>query len=359
MILEYIDGPNLEILAQRQELPLHRTLDLYAQAADGLAAAHQAGIVHRDIKPANIMCTRKGIVKVADFGLAKGGDASALTQTGAIVGTPAYMAPEVCAGDEPASTADVYSLACSLWNTITGTAPYRGHMLHVMQQHMHADPPDLSTIRPELGHVAGIISECMNKTTPTARPRADQLRDALQELSHSIDRTTITRIADITATVPGVAPTLPKTNQAQPTITATGLAGPTAASQPSTARGISQSATKLAANTTKYAVIGGCLAVAVLAGAWFWSTPANTATSEHADEKSPVSASPNTRPPGLDVLSEIISTNNLDRLTEAQGILRALPAASSYTWHSERMALTQALRALERDATERTFARAI
>jgi serine/threonine protein kinase len=362
MIFEFIDGPNLESLAQHQALPLHRTLDLYAQAAEGLAAAHQAGIVHRDIKPANIMCTRKGIVKVADFGLAKGNDASALTQTGAIVGTPAFMAPEVCAGDEPQASADVYSLACSMWTTITGTAPYRGHMLHVIQQHMHSAPPDLSTIRPELGHVARVIMQCMNKASPTERPSASELSNELRELSHHVDRTTITRVTEAEETVANH----PASSLAQaPAATVPGshlLSSPTktlpsAASNNSDAGAAATSEHNTARNsqttTSKLPLLVGGLAATGLAvtltGFAVFSAP-NTQDAQAP----PTSDTPQAkRPASLTILAEIIAASDLDRLLEAQDIVAALPKETDVAWHSERLALQQALKALERDASVR------
>jgi serine/threonine-protein kinase len=150
MVLEYVDGWSLGDLAGKKPLTVRRVLDFHRQAVEGLAAAHALGVLHRDVKPDNIMVTRGGQAKVADFGLAKaeGQDQMTLTQSGAIVGSPAYLAPEVCHGDPPGPGADCYALACSLFHVMIGSPPYLGATtMSVLHQHCMAPIPNLADLR--------------------------------------------------------------------------------------------------------------------------------------------------------------------------------------------------------------------
>src|SRR5262249_45954498 len=109
--------------------PAHQAAALVATVAEAMQAAHQGGIVHRDLKPANILLARDGVPKVADFGLARHFDGEpALTQTGAPIGTPSYMAPEQVfgKGERIGPAADIYALGAVLYQALTGRPPFRG-----------------------------------------------------------------------------------------------------------------------------------------------------------------------------------------------------------------------------------------
>jgi len=101
LVMELVDGPSLAEVLAAGSLGPGRAMDLIAQVAVGLHAAHSAGLVHRDIKPGNLLITRDGQVKVTDFGIASVARGAALTSTGILVGTPGYLAPERVAGDRP------------------------------------------------------------------------------------------------------------------------------------------------------------------------------------------------------------------------------------------------------------------
>jgi len=135
LVMEYVDGTDLfRLVKRRGPLPVEQALGCILQAARGLKAAHQAGIVHRDIKPGNLLLDRLGTVKVLDLGLARldAGDHSAcragpLTQIGAIMGTSDYMAPEQGLDTKSADhRADIYSLGCTFYYLLTGKAMYAG-----------------------------------------------------------------------------------------------------------------------------------------------------------------------------------------------------------------------------------------
>ncbi|MBE2282858.1 MAG: protein kinase [Prosthecobacter sp.] len=132
LVMELVDGMNLHQLRQSRQLTLHGTLQIISQVCQALHYAHSRGIVHRDIKPANILVTREGVVKVADFGLAKmlgtetrtsAAAERTLTKSGTVMGTPDYMAPEQIEGRRVDHRADIYALGVMLYDLLTGTPP--------------------------------------------------------------------------------------------------------------------------------------------------------------------------------------------------------------------------------------------
>jgi tetratricopeptide (TPR) repeat protein len=143
-VMEYLDGPSLaELIRARKRLQPAEAAALIAQAADGLAAAHAAGLIHRDIKPANIMLHGiTGRAKVMDFGLARvAGETTGLTQEGILAGTPAYMSPEQAQGSERLDLrSDIYGLGATLYEALTGEVPFRGSPHLVLQQVVRDEP---------------------------------------------------------------------------------------------------------------------------------------------------------------------------------------------------------------------------
>jgi len=126
IVMEYFPATDLKrVILGGEELPVDRCLDIAEQIAEGLAYAHEQGIVHRDIKPGNVMINEAGLVKIADFGIAAAADEISVTATGQVLGTPEYMSPEQARGDELDGRSDLYSLGMVLYELLTGRTPFK------------------------------------------------------------------------------------------------------------------------------------------------------------------------------------------------------------------------------------------
>ncbi len=126
IVMEYFPATDLKrVILEGTELPVDRCLDIAEQIAQGLAYAHEQGIVHRDIKPGNVMMNEAGLVKIADFGIAAAADEISVTATGQVLGTPEYMSPEQARGDELDGRSDLYSLGMVLYELLTGRTPFK------------------------------------------------------------------------------------------------------------------------------------------------------------------------------------------------------------------------------------------
>jgi serine/threonine protein kinase len=121
IVMEYVPG---DTIAQRGKLSYQDAVPLALQACAGLQHAHAAGLVHRDVKPANLLVREDGVLKIADFGIARAAELTRLTQHGTILGTAAYLSPEQAAGEEVTTATDIYSLGAVVYELLTGRAPY-------------------------------------------------------------------------------------------------------------------------------------------------------------------------------------------------------------------------------------------
>ncbi len=174
--MEFISGRSLEeILAEEGPLQLEAALNIFIEALNGLAYAHRNGIIHRDIKPANIMLsTANGItaVKILDFGISKlisSDDAKhqSMTMVGDIFGSPFYMSPEQCAGEATDARSDIYSIGCSLFETLTACIPFSGsNSLEIMLKHQEDAAPLLNDIAPNQAFpltLEAVVATCLAK----------------------------------------------------------------------------------------------------------------------------------------------------------------------------------------------------
>jgi serine/threonine-protein kinase len=184
LVMELVSGPPLTQLLANGPMELARVMDVVAQAADGLAAAHAAGLVHRDIKPGNLLLAPPDQVKITDFGIAYAAGSAPITRTGMLIGTPAYVAPERVAGAGATPASDLYSLGIVAYECLAGALPFSGTAMEVALSHqMRALPPLPAAVPAE---VAALVAELTAKD-PAARPasagevvtRAGRLRNAL------------------------------------------------------------------------------------------------------------------------------------------------------------------------------------
>src|SRR5699024_6014775 len=170
LAMELIEGRTLRArISEQPRQSLREVLDVTAQVLEALVAAHRAGIVHRDIKPENILIDHSGVVKVADFGLARAIGTSNSSASATLLGTVAYISPEVVTRGHSDERSDLYSLGVVLFEMLTGTQPFTGEQpVHVAFQHVHDDIPAPSTV------VSGIPRELDSLVTWAAARSVEQ-----------------------------------------------------------------------------------------------------------------------------------------------------------------------------------------
>ncbi|GAB4327229.1 MAG: hypothetical protein Kow0010_10710 [Dehalococcoidia bacterium] len=140
IVEEYMAGGDVATLLADGPLPVERTLAIASDVCRALSFMHGQGLVHRDLKPANVFLTADGTVKVGDFGLALGAEATRLTEHGRLVGTVAYMAPEQALGGDVTARSDLYALGAMLYEMVTGAPPFAGDATAVISQHLNTPP---------------------------------------------------------------------------------------------------------------------------------------------------------------------------------------------------------------------------
>jgi len=152
IVMEYVDGKTLkDIIRNQAPLKIDQAVDIAVMVCDGVHHAHEKGIIHRDIKPHNILITEQGMVKVADFGIARAVSTGTITYGNNIVGSVHYFSPEQARGEAINRTTDIYSIGCILYEMLTGKVPFDAESpITVALRHIHDDPPSARSINPEI-----------------------------------------------------------------------------------------------------------------------------------------------------------------------------------------------------------------
>ena len=181
LVFEYVEGKSLKELIKEKPLDPAEAGGILGQVAEGLAAAHQAGMVHRDVKPQNILIDRNGHAKVTDFGIATGADWTRVTKAGSIIGSARYMSPEQVRSKPVDVRSDIYSLGIVMYEMLAGHPPFDGaNMPEIARHHLNTPPPPLSQIRSDVPPgLDKMVMRCLEKL-PEDRPMSmDEVLGAL------------------------------------------------------------------------------------------------------------------------------------------------------------------------------------
>jgi eukaryotic-like serine/threonine-protein kinase len=227
--MELVRGQSgAEILRDESVLEVREALSIVGQACRGLEYAHRNGVVHRDVKPGNLLRGEDGVVKLADFGIAKAiSEESSITQVGSVLGTAAYLAPEQAAGEQAGPAADLYALGVVTYQFLSGRLPYEAQSLTELALKQQREvPPRLDELNPEVTPQLALAVDRALALDPRQRPAsADDLRHALADGVRGVGpATSATRVA---------GPATTATSVRAPATGATSVAhGPVAPRQP-------------------------------------------------------------------------------------------------------------------------------
>lgn len=219
IVFEHVEGENLkELVVRSGRLPVRRALELALAVANGLAFAHDHGLVHRDVKPQNVLLSNEGEVKVTDFGIARSLHVEhGVTQTGTVIGTGEYLAPEQASGKTVSPATDVYSLGVVLWELLAGEVPFVGeNFVAVALRHVNEPPPHLRERRPDVSpRLDAAVDRALDKDPerrfPSMAAFAEELRACLAESEGAVPPpSTDAELTLVTSPVPTPAPARPR-----------------------------------------------------------------------------------------------------------------------------------------------------
>jgi serine/threonine-protein kinase len=228
IVMEFVDGETLaERLGREERLSVADSVRIASGLLSALQSAHGAGIVHRDVKPGNVMLTAAGDVKVTDFGIARAASDHTLTETGMVIGTAHYLAPEQVSGEPATPSSDLYAVGAILYETLAGQRPFEAETpIAVAMKRLAEEPPPVRSLRPDVPEpVANVIERSMSRAPSERYASAEAMREALE--------------SSFAAALPATAPqkVAPTPTEVLPVAEAAAAAATTAAVRPPAASG--------------------------------------------------------------------------------------------------------------------------
>ncbi|WP_026529601.1 Stk1 family PASTA domain-containing Ser/Thr kinase [Haematomicrobium sanguinis] len=208
LVMEYVPGSTLrELLQDKGALTPRQALALIDPVVEGLAAAHEAGLIHRDIKPENVLLGHNGSIKLADFGLSRA--VTAATQTATLVGTVGYLSPELVQKSEADTRSDVYAVGVMLYELLTGSRPFTGDMaVQVAFEHVNSPLPDPLELAPGLPEELVELLQQATEKNPDDRPvDASALLEELRHLRSSLTPEELDAVPPAARKMAGMSPT--------------------------------------------------------------------------------------------------------------------------------------------------------
>ena len=281
LVMEFIEGESLSQVLARGDGPAPaRTMELVAQAAEGLQAVHERGIVHRDIKPANLMIRVDGALLITDFGISRAEDATQLTVSGAVLGTPTYISPEQVLGRPATALSDVYSLGLAAYECLAGQRPFAGENPYAIAlQRVRSGPPALRDDLPRA--VVEVVERAVALDPADRWPSAAALAAAARAAAASLDAPAKPNPDPVRgdapslehgARLPALSPQPQPQPQPQPAPVSQPEPEPPAVSQPGSAAARLPVGSGKAAKPARRLVLAGLLVVLlVVAGLAFWA----------------------------------------------------------------------------------------
>jgi eukaryotic-like serine/threonine-protein kinase len=213
IVMEFVDGHSCaEMLREHGSLPVDEAVEILAQSCRGLDYAHRNGVVHRDVKPGNLLKSREGMVKLADFGIAKAAEDSDITKVGSVLGTAAYLAPEQARGEPAGPASDMYALGVVAYQLLAGRLPYEaGSLTDLARLQESGPPPRLDEIEPAVPAALGLaVAQALHRDPEQRYPDAAAMEEALRgglKGRAPAGATDATSVAEDTAATRALSPT--------------------------------------------------------------------------------------------------------------------------------------------------------